>query len=465
MLFNSFEFLLAFLPLTLIVYFVFIQTGNISASRYWLFFASLFFYSWWNPVYLPLILGSIVFNYSIGKQLNSSRPVSFKKKMLWLGIIINVGMLIYFKYCNFFIDNLNLFIDDKIFLAQIILPLGISFFTFQQVSYIVDSYNHKAKDYDFLSYSLVVTFFPHLIAGPIVQYRDVIPQFDARENLKFNAFNFSKGLYIFFIGLTKKVIIADSFAVLANNGYADTSSLNLLDSWITSLAYSFQLYFDFSGYSDMAIGLALLFNINIAINFNSPYRALNIQDFWRRWHITLSAFLRDYVYIPLGGNRLGEFSTLKNLMLTFIIGGLWHGAGWTFVFWGFLHGFGQVVFKLWQKTAIKMPDWLAWAITFLYVNLAWVFFRAASWSQAIQLVEGMLGIRGTGTLHSNVFTDVFLAPLLLTGVLLLFYKNSVELAQEFKTDRKHLVYLIFLALAGILFMNSITANDFLYFDF
>jgi len=465
MLFNSFEFLLFFLPVTLVVYFLLIRTGHTPASRYWLFFASLFFYSWWNPFYLPLIVGSILFNFFIGKQLNGIHPVTFKRKMLWIGILVNIGMLVYFKYCNFFIDNLNLLIEDKIILARIILPLGISFFTFQQVSYLIDSYNGKAKDYDFLSYSLVVTFFPHLIAGPIVQYKDVIPQFEQSDNLKFNSFNFSKGLYIFFIGITKKVIIADSFAVLANQGYSNTSSLNLLDSWMTSLSYSFQLYFDFSGYSDMAIGLALLFNINLAINFNSPYRALTIQDFWRRWHITLSSFLRDYLYIPLGGNRHGEFNTLRNLLLTFVLGGLWHGAGWTFIFWGFLHGFGQIVFTLWKKTSLRLPDWLAWFVTFNYVNLAWVFFRSSSWREAIQLLEGMLGLRGLGSLHSSVLTDLSLVPLLLIGVVLLFYKNSIELAQEFKTDYKHFAYLFILMIAGLIFMNSITANDFLYFDF
>jgi alginate O-acetyltransferase complex protein AlgI len=465
MLFNSFEFLLFFLPISIIFYFLIIKWGKLKLARYWLLCASLFFYSWWNPIYLPLIVASILVNYFIGRELNKANTDSTKKSILWGGVILNIGLLGYFKYFNFFINNVNLLLQNEIHVSQIILPLGISFFTFQQVAYLVDSYYGKTKEYDFVSYSLFVTFFPQLIAGPIVHHKDVMPQFDKVENQKFNSFNFSKGLYVFFMGLAKKVIIADSFAVCANAGYANTGTLNFLDSWITSLSYAFQLYFDFSGYSDMAIGLALLFNIHIAINFNSPYRALTIQDFWRRWHITLSNFLRDYLYIPLGGNRVSEFNTLRNLMYTFVLGGLWHGAGWTFIFWGFLHGFGQVVFKLWKKTSIEMPNWLAWFITFNYVNLAWVFFRASSWQEAIQLVEGMIGMRGIGKMASTVMTDLSIAPFLAAGLLLLFYKNPPELALEFKTDRKHFVYLLVLSVLGLLFMNSITANNFLYFDF
>lgn len=468
MLFNSFEFVLFFLPTTLVVYFAIIRSGNAKLAQYWLLFASLFFYGWWNPIYLLLIIGSIIFNYLIGRAFNQSIPAALAKWIFFAGLGINLGLLGYFKYYNFFIGNLNMVLDHPIPIIQVILPLGISFFTFQQVAYLIDSYNGQTKEYDFVSYGLFVTFFPQLIAGPIVHHKDVMPQFNKIENQRFNSFNFSKGLFVFFMGLAKKVIIADSFAVLANAGYAKTSALNLIDGWITTLSYTFQLYFDFSGYSDMAIGLALLFNINIAINFNSPYRALNIQDFWKRWHITLSNFLRDYLYIPLGGNRLGEFNTLRNLMYTFVLGGLWHGAGWTFVFWGFLHGAGQIIFKLWQKTSIKLPNWVAWFITFQYVNLAWVFFRAPSWKSAIEVLESMIGLKGvaiTGPGFSSVLTDFTIVPAMLVGIVLLFYKNPPELANEFKPDRKHMAYLIILAIVGFLYMNSITANNFLYFDF
>jgi D-alanyl-lipoteichoic acid acyltransferase DltB (MBOAT superfamily) len=465
MLFNSFEFLLFFLPLTLIIYYTLTKYQYYTEARGFLLAASLFFYSWWNYLYLPLIVGSVLFNYYIGKGLNWTDDKNKRKQLLTFGIVANLLLLIYFKYCNFFIENLNTFTGLEISSLNVILPLAISFFTFQQIAYLVDSYYQNTKDYDLFNYSLFVTFFPHLIAGPLVNHKDILPQFKDAANFKFNSFNFSKGLYLFFMGLAKKVIVADTFAVLANGGYANTAELSFLDSWITSLSYAFQLYFDFSGYSDMAIGIGLLFNITLAINFNSPYKAINIQDFWRRWHITLSSFLRDYLYIPLGGSRVKEAMILRNLMITFVIGGIWHGAGWTFIFWGFLHGLGQIIFRLWSKSKITIPNWLGWFITFNYVNIAWVFFRAPNWTDAINLLKGMFGLRGIEVGSSSVLTDPMLIPLLLVGALLLLWKNAPQLAEEFKEDRKHLAYLIGLTLVGLLFMNSITANDFLYFDF
>jgi len=416
-------------------------------------------------MYLPFIVASVVFNYFVGKKLNEINSQPSRKRLLIFGVTANLALLGYFKYANFFLENINLLTGLDISTFHVILPLAISFFTFQQIAYLADSYKQNTKDYDLFNYSLFVTFFPHLIAGPLVNHKDILPQFKSHENYKFNHFNFSKGLYIFFMGLGKKVIIADTFAVLANAGYANTAQLTFADSWITSLAYAFQLYFDFSGYSDMAIGIGLLFNITLAVNFNSPYKSINIQDFWRRWHITLSSFLRDYVYIPLGGSRAGEFLTLRNLMITFVLGGIWHGAGWTFVFWGFMHGFGLIIHRLWSKTSINIPNWLGWFITFNYVNIAWVFFRASSWSDAINLLKGMLGLRGIEPVNITVLTDPMLIPLLLVGVLLLLWKNPPQLASEFRTDKKHLAYLVGLTIIGLLFMNSITANDFLYFDF
>lgn len=465
MLFNSFEFVLFFLPATLLLYYSLTRMSYQVPARFLLLAASLFFYSWWNPAYLPLIVSSVLFNFFVGKKLNETEKKSRRKALLTFGVGTNLLVLGYFKYSNFFLENVSLLIGSKISALHVILPLAISFFTFQQIAYLVDSYRQNTSDYDLFNYALFVTFFPHLIAGPLVNHKDILPQFKSQDNFKFNHFNFSKGLYIFFMGLAKKVVIADSFAVVANAGYADTASLGFLDSWLTSLSYAFQLYFDFSGYSDMAIGAALLFNINLAINFNSPYRALNLQDFWRRWHITLSAFLRDYVYIPLGGSRVRELLIVRNLLITFILGGIWHGAGWTFIFWGFLHGVGLVIHRMWSKTHIKTPNWLGWFITFNYVNIAWVFFRAPTWPDAINLLKGMFGIRGLSMNYSALVTDFELVPLLLTGVLLLLWKNPPELANEFRTDKKHLAYLVTLTFIGLLFMNSITANDFLYFDF
>jgi len=267
------------------------------------------------------------------------------------------------------------------------------------------------------------------------------------------------------MGLINKIMIADTFAILANAGYAEAHHLSFLDSWITSLSYTIQLYFDFSGYSDMAIGAALMFNIKLPLNFDSPYKSTNIQDFWRRWHITLGNFLREYIYIPLGGNRKGEFKMLKNLVITFLIGGFWHGANWTFVAWGLLHGIALVIHRLWQKTGIKMSNALGITITFLFANFAWVFFRALTISDAFEVIKSMVGIKVAHYSGSHVFTDIYLLPMMLMGVLLLFWKNPKELVAEFKPDYRHLAYMIVLGLLGLLFLNSITASDFLYFDF
>ncbi len=334
MLFNSSIFIFAFLPITFFIYFYLNKKRLTEASKAFLVFASLFFYSWWNIAYLPIILISMLFNYVIGVSLskNNEHTKISKKSLLTFGIIANVALLGYFKYADFLIENINLATNGHIPLLHLALPLAISFFTFQQIAYLVDSYRGETKEYDFLNYANFVTFFPQLIAGPIVHHAEMMPQFAKTKNKVKNYNNIALGLFIFSIRLFKKVVIADSFAVWATAGFDTAATLNLFEAWATSLSYTFQLYFDFSGYTDMAIGAALLFNIKLPINFNSPYKATSIQDFWRRWHITLSRFLRDYVYIPLGGNRKSNFRTYTNLMGTFIIGGIWHGAGWTFVF-------------------------------------------------------------------------------------------------------------------------------------
>ena len=465
MLFNSPEFLFCFLPAVLIGYFVLNHFNHSDFAKGWLFLSSLFFYSWWNPLYLPIILGSMLFNYLIGKVLNNPGGDRKKRLTLAMGITCNLLLLIFFKYTDFLIENFNMAAGTHMSLLYITLPLAISFFTFQQIAYLVDSYRGLTGTYSFFNYGLFVAFFPQLIAGPIVHHSEMMPQFYDHNNKHFSYENFTRGLYVFFMGLGKKVIIADSFAVFANYGYGNTADLTVLDGWITSLSYAGQLYFDFSGYTDMAIGAALMFNINIPVNFNSPYKARSIQDFWRRWHITLSRFLRDYVYIPLGGNRSGEFKTLSNLMITFIIGGIWHGAGWTFVFWGFLHGGGLIVHRLWQKTGLKLPDVIAVILTFNFVNIAWVFFRAPTWTDATNVLSAMFGAGKPLSLSVTVLTDVYALPMALCGIVLLFYKNTNQLSQEFTFSKKQMVSAISLITLGMLFINSTTANDFLYFDF
>ena len=389
MLFNSPEFIFLFLPITFFLYFYLNHKNLTKQSKILLVFSSLFFYSWWDIAYLPIIVISMFFNYRIGKYLHNSQA---KKLILIFGISINIMLLTYFKYADFMIENFNILFHSHIAQLNLLLPLAISFFTFQQIAYLVDSYKGETKEYNFLNYALFITFFPQLIAGPIVHHREMMPQFSYKRNILINYANIASGLVIFSIGLFKKVIIADTFSVWANAGFNTTETLNFIESWATSLSYTFQLYFDFSGYTDMAIGLGLLFNIKLPINFNCPYKAINIQDFWHRWHITLSRFLKDYIYIPLGGNRISSLNTYRNLLITFIIGGIWHGAGWTFVFWGLLHGIALIIQRIWSNFGIKLWQWLAWFITFNFINIAWVFFRAKDWDTAISIIHSMFGL-------------------------------------------------------------------------
>ena len=470
MLFNSYEFIFVFLPITFFVYFYLNSKRLTTASKAFLVFSSLFFYSWWNIAYLPLILISMLFNYVIGNSLNSKKEEnkkSFSKKsILIFGIVANLSLLGYFKYADFFIENFNIVAQTNINLFNLLLPLAISFFTFQQIAYLVDSYRQETKEYDFLNYALFVTFFPQLIAGPIVHHSEMMPQFANKWNAVKKYRNIALGLFIFSIGLFKKVVIADTFAVWATAGFDTATTLNLFEAWATSLSYTFQLYFDFSGYTDMAIGIALLFNIKLPINFNSPYKARNIQDFWRRWHITLSRFLRDYVYIPLGGNKISSFRTYSHLLATFVIGGLWHGAGWTFVFWGFLHGMALVIHRAWSNLGFKMWTWLAWLITFSFVNITWVFFRAKEWDDAIRILSSMFSLDNVVIALSleNISGDLFTILWIIAGfILVLFFKNTVEKAKELKINYKTLFFTLFCLLAALLSVNKV--SEFLYFNF
>ena len=467
MLFNSPEFLGFFLPITLLFYFLLNKYQLDRAGKLWLLFCSLFFYAWWKPIYLILIVSSMTFNYFAGQKLNYIENKKLRKGFYIFCLMLNLSVLIYYKYTNFLVDNINFLLPQghRLIIDKIALPLAISFFTFQKFAYITDSYKGETKGYDFLDFSLFVAFFPQLIAGPIVHHKKIVPQFENHENKRFQLDNFLKGTYQFLMGLIKKIMIADTFAIVANAGYGDAAHLSFSDSWFCSIAYAVQLYFDFSGYSDMAIGAALMFNINLPLNFNSPYKSTNVQDFWRRWHITLGNFLREYIYIPLGGNRNGEFKTLSNLVITFLIGGIWHGANWNFLIWGFLHGMALVVHRLWQKANLKMNDTLGIIITFLFVNFAWVFFRANTFSGAIQVIKSMIGLNSFRYDYSKVVTDIYIIPTLIVGLILLFCKNPYQLVPQFKTDRKHLFYLVVLTVLGLLYLNSITASDFLYFDF
>ncbi|WP_410514753.1 MBOAT family O-acyltransferase [Paenibacillus sp. BR2-3] len=458
MLFNSYTFIFQFLPIVLLVYFVFIKFRYFYMAKLWLALASLFFYGWWNLKYIPLILMSILFNYLVGKKLTTA--ASRKSALLFFGISANVLLLGYYKYTDFFIQNWNEATSGNLPLLHLLLPLGISFFTFTQIAYLVDAYRGRVQEYSMINYILFVTFFPHLIAGPILHHKDMMPQFESVRNKLWNWSNVWSGLLIFCIGLGKKMLIADNLAVYANQGFSSASQF--VDSWVTSLSYTFQIYYDFSGYTDMAIGIALLFNINLPQNFNSPYRATGIQDFWRRWHITLSQFLRDYIYIPLGGSRSGYWIAIRNVLITFLIGGIWHGASWMFILWGLLHGSGQAVERIWKRWGVPLPTWLSWVITFIFLNVTWVFFRAENMKQAERLLKGMFGINGTGLSQVSEF-KLMLPALAALTLIMLISPNLSESFSKLRPTWKTSLVMAVVFMISLLFFNRIT--EFLYFNF
>jgi alginate O-acetyltransferase complex protein AlgI len=407
MLFNSYEFLIAFLPLAFFGYLVFLRVSQRSASC-WLLLASFAFYSWWDIRYAPLLLASATVNYGFGLAIQVALGAGRRRQALLtaaLSIATNILVLAHFKYATFLLSVVS---GTTFTPSTHSIPLGISFFTFTQIAYLVDTLKGRAKERDPMSYFLFVTWFPHLIAGPLLHNEEMMRQFrgSLRENVRTIAI--ASGVTLLTIGLFKKVILADSIGFYI----ADTNAaspfvraargidIGFLDGWAAALAYTCQIYFDFSGYSDMAIGISAIFGIKLPLNFNSPYKARNIAEFWRRWHITLSRFLRDYVYIPLGGNRRRH---LVNLLLTMVIGGAWHGAGWTFVIWGALHGIYLVAYRLWDaarrhvigdRPPTRAGALVGWAITFIFVVIAWVFFRAETLPAALSILKGMAGFNG-----------------------------------------------------------------------
>jgi D-alanyl-lipoteichoic acid acyltransferase DltB (MBOAT superfamily) len=464
MLFNSIEFIFAFLPLTCLIYFLLNRFHFYGYSKVWLLFASLFFYGWWNPKYLILLAVSITINFLCAKKTAVAIGAFQKKTFLVTGLMFNLGLLVYYKYADFFIENVNTVSGSDFNLLHVILPLGISFFTFQQIAYLVDSYKGKVEDFNFLHYAVFVTFFPQLISGPIVHHKVILPQLVDKNLAHPQVENITKGIFLFQIGLAKKIIIADTFGKLVSRGYLNFESLDTIQAWITTFAYSLQLYFDFSGYADMAIGLGLLFNFKITNNFWSPHKSENIQQFYRRWHITLSNFLRDYLYIPLGGNRFGETRMHLNLFLTFFLGGLWHGANWTFAIWGALNGLGLIFHRLFQKTKIHIPHIIAVLITFLFVLLMRVFFRAEDLNMALVTLKSMFGF--AAPLHPfDLIVSIYDAPIWLAGVVMLFLPNSTEVTEKFETNSRYLFYTVLLILLNLIFLNSAGKQDFLYFDF
>ena len=495
MLFSSLEYFFLFLPIVTLIYFACNKFTTMPVGKIWLIVSSFIFYGYSSDRYIPLLCLSILINFLLGRMLlkrksGEADPHESRKKTIILaaGIFTNLLLLGYCKYANFFIETINTATQTSLPLLEMALPLAVSFYTFQQISYLVDCYRSKINSSNFIDYCFFVLFFPQLIAGPILRYPEIIPQLSQRYIKHLNWDNISTGIFVFSAGLFKKVVIADNFAAWSTIDVGLDNPIGFIDSWIISLSYTFQLYYDFSGYSDMAIGAALLFNLKLPVNFNSPYMALNIQDFWRRWHITLSRWLRDYIYIPLGGSRRGTALTLINIFITFLLGGLWHGAGWTFVIWGALHGAALAIHKIWQIIGLTMNAFWGWLCTFLFINFAWVYFNSPGLTQANIIVKAMIGLKTDHPIMEEIvmyydvwksmnITDInfltitsvlifalstFILPNTMQAINFIPYKGMFK----FKTNHKFalLLSLIF-TLSLMSFMGNVGQSDFIYFQF
>ena len=461
MLFNSQLFLLAFLPLTLIAYY---RLANDRPAREWLLIAaSLIFYGYWDFRLVPLLVGSIIANWLFALCFRGTSH----KAIVILGVALNLFIIGVFKYTDFFAGSLSWLVGAQHSPWNIILPLGISFFTFQQISYLADRYKGEAPLYGFREYFLYVCFFPQLIAGPIVRHHQLIYQLAEPPKREGLYERLSRGASLLAIGLVKKIFIADSAARIAEPLFASagTAALSAIDAWVATLAFTFQIYFDFSGYSDMAIGLALMFGLRLPVNFNVPYRATSIREFWRRWHITLSQFLRDYLYIPLGGRRHGWLMQSLALILTMFLGGLWHGAGWTFVVWGLMHGLGLAVHAWWSKLVrVELPGWAGWALTMIFVMAGWVLFRAADFPTALSMLTSLVG--GNGFAGPAGAYGAHPAILALAAAVALIGPSSQRAALERGYDKPQVAFAVALILTlCVIKAGSSVHPEFIYFQF
>ena len=480
MVFSSYIFIFAFLPLVLLGFYLLPRLiaapGRLRrAQNLLLIAASLVFYGYFNVSYLLLIAASILVNYLLALAIQNGRRQQLVKLCFVVGVLFNVLLIGYFKYYDFFIENINFLFRSSFALKHLLLPLGISFFTFQQLSFLVSVYKKEEQVEDFISYCVFVLFFPQLVAGPIVLYSEMIPQFRDESRCRFDSDNLARGIYMFCIGFFKKAVVADTLALFVDNGYAQ-SSLGLAAAWAVSLCYTLQIYFDFSGYSDMAIGLGKMFNIDLPWNFLSPYQSESFTVFWRRWHITLGRALSSYIYKPLGGSRRGRARTFLNTMATFLISGLWHGAAWTFVLWGGIHGLFVAGEKLLGDRLERVPKALRVGLTFLLVNVLWVLFRAESFSQAGMVYSGMLsfGSLNLGQLAALVLDNSFDFPTIvdiaylfsLLAVLLAVVfrcRSSRLLLEQFRCSGRSLAFTVFLFCFSVLHLSR--GSIFIYFNF
>jgi alginate O-acetyltransferase complex protein AlgI len=499
MLFNSIEFLFFFLPFTLLAYHLLAKWRFHGTAMLFLTLASLFYYSWWDVRGLPLILASTLFNFAMGRLILVQRRRGRQKICLALGIAANLLLLGYYKYTAFFIASINAFMGTAFDVPHIVLPLAISFFTFTQIAYLADVYMEekffRERQYGLLPYSLFITVFPQLIAGPILYHGDLIPQFSHRDFFRFSHENMCTGLTFFVIGLAKKTLIADGLSEAVDLVFLGAQQATFFEAWLGAVAYTLQIYFDFSGYSEMAVGLCLMFNMRLPLNFDSPYQALSIVDFWRRWHKTLSSFLKKYLYIPLGGNRYGQWKKGRNLLLTMLLGGLWHGAGWTFVVWGGLHGVYLLVNHAWRAGTEKLkavgfnlflPKAVSWLATFLAVVVAWVFFRANDIGDAAALLKRMFDLKGVSLfsalskLEYPLLDGIYRRPLFMLTALALFlalkcpnilhalgYRPESE-KTDVPVERYPRVFIFLLALLFFFAAKRLfdaEPSEFLYFNF
>lgn len=505
MLFNSYFFIFVFLPLSLAGWYLLNRLKRYKLAQGYLIGMSLWFYAWYNVSFLWVMLGSCLFNFGVSFFLSGRDTPRMRRFLLITGCVVNIGALGIFKYYNFFVENVNAVFGADFQTRNILLPLGISFFTFQQLSYLIDRYRGDAPHYGLMDYLSFVTFFPSLISGPIVLHASTVPQFQDETRRRFSAESFSRGVMQFSIGLAKKVLLADTLALAVNYGYENIAALDAPAALAAAVGYTLELYFDFSGYSDMAIGVGKMFRIEIPENFNSPYRATSVKDFWKRWHMTLSRFLQTYVYFPLGGSRKGKLRTFVNTMITFLVSGLWHGANWTFIFWGFLHGLGvaaagivgnrkasgeknagrKLQGKGIRNRALRL---LCQFATFAYVCMAFVFFRADSIQDGFLLLSRIFSFHVDGQLVQMAAamepSEIYIvtkalsltAPslvgaaqivamifMLAVSFFVLTRKNTVQIISRKEISFRFTMWLAFLVAWSVISLSGV--STFVYFSF
>lgn len=489
MLFNSYIFIFVFFPLVLIGYYGLNYLKQYKLALGYVTCMSMWFYGYNSMEYLIMLILSILVNFSLVEAMSRVKVQMSRKVLFGFGLIWNLGVLFYFKYYDFFIENVNAALKTEFTLLELMLPLGISFYTFQQLSYVIDYYRGDCEKYSLLEYAMYVSFFPQLIAGPIVYHDELIPQLRKEENRRLNYENLSKGIYAFSLGLAKKVLIADTFSRIVTLGFDDIGDLNSPSALLVMVCYSLQIYFDFSGYCDMAYGIGYMFNVELPVNFHSPYKAYSIMDFWDRWHMTLTRFFTKYVYIPLGGSRKGSIRTYINVLITFLVSGLWHGANWTFILWGALNGIGSVIerWKISKVVLSKIPKAIRVCITFILVTFAWSIFRAEHIGQARRLWNQLfhggfgeiytpitemfkellemkilyrIGFGGIITAYPGFFLVLFVVLVLLACF---FMRNTQEKVKTMKYSYGNIITIVVLAVWSIMSLSEV--SEFLYFNF